>query len=103
MGPDSPAQKTTGLDDCRWVAGGFGVLCNSTVDMGGMKATGVAIFYYDPASKMYHYHSVDSAGDVENSTGTTSGDTWTWTGESVESGKVTHSRFIMKAVSKDSL
>src|SRR5215469_1871041 len=59
MGPTSPAQKATGADDCRWVAGGFGLLCNSTVEMGGVKATEVAIVYYDPTSKMYHYHSVD--------------------------------------------
>ena len=102
MGPNSPAQKATGTDDCRWTAGGFGVLCNSTVDMAGMKATEVAIVYYDPASKMYHYHSVDSAGDVDNATGSVSGDTWTWTGESIQGGKSMHSRFTMKANSKDS-
>jgi Protein of unknown function (DUF1579) len=102
MGPNSPAQKATGTDDCRWVAGGFGVLCNSTTDMGGLKYTEVAIIFYDPASKMYHYHSVDNAGDVGSSTGTVRGDTWTWTGEGVEAGKVKHSRFTMKVNSKDS-
>jgi hypothetical protein len=102
MGPNSPAQKATGTDDCRWVASGFGVLCNSNVALAGMKATEVAIIYYDPASRMYHYHSVDSAGDIDNATGTVSGDTWTWTGETIEGGKSMHSRFTMKMNSKDS-
>jgi Protein of unknown function (DUF1579) len=102
MGPNSPAQKATGTDDCRWVARGFGVLCNSTVDMAGMKVTEVAILYYDPTSKMYHYHSVDSAGGVENSEGRVNGNLWTWTGQASEGGKVLHSRFIMKVDSKDS-
>ena len=102
MGPNSPAQKATCTDDCRWVASGFGIVCNSTVDMGGMKGTEVAIVYYDPASKMYHYHSVDSAGDIDNATGAVSGDTWTWSGESIMGGKSMHSRFTMKVNSKDS-
>lgn len=67
-----------------------------------MKATEVAIVYYDPTSKMYHYHSVDSAGDIDNATGSVSGDTWTWTGESIQGGKSVHSRFTMKVNSKDS-
>jgi Protein of unknown function (DUF1579) len=102
MGPNSPAQKSTGSDDCRWAAGGFGVTCTSSVDMGGMKATEVALIYYDPTSKMYHYHSVDSAGDIDDATGTVNGDTWTWTGDMIQGGKTMHSRFTMKVASKDS-
>lgn len=102
MGPNSPAQKATGADDCRWAVGGFGVICNSSAEVAGMKSTEVAIVYYDPASKRYHYHSVDSAGDIDNATGTVSGDTWTWTGESIMGGKSMHSRFTMKVNSKDS-
>ncbi|HUJ31196.1 MAG TPA: DUF1579 family protein [Candidatus Acidoferrum sp.] len=102
MGPNSPVQKVTGTDDCRWTSGGFGVLCNSTVDIGGMKGTEVALAYYDPTSKTYHYHSVDSAGDIDDSTGTVEGNTWTWIGQSIEGGHAMHSRFIMKVISKDS-
>lgn len=103
MGPNSPVQKVSGTDDCRWVAGGFGVLCNSTMDMGGTKWTQVALVYYDPASKMYHYHSIDSLGEIYNQTGSVNGDTWTWTGEGIEGGKSSHGRFTMKIISKDAV
>ncbi len=102
LGPNSPAQEAKGIDDCKWVAGGFGVYCNSTTDIAGLKVAEAAIFYYDPVAKIYHYHSVDSAGGSESSQGTVSNDTWTWNGESVQGGKVLHIRYIMKATSKDS-
>jgi hypothetical protein len=58
--------------------------------------------YYDPTSKTYRYHAVDSSGAVENKTGTVSGDVWTWLGESIFAGKMYHTRYIMKVVSADS-
>src|SRR5215470_4427799 len=64
MGPNSPAQKAIGTDDCRWVAGGFGVLCSTTGEFAGIKASSVALLCYDSASKMYHYLSIDNGGEV---------------------------------------
>ena len=29
MGPNSPAMKFSGTEDCRWTAGGFGVICEA--------------------------------------------------------------------------
>jgi hypothetical protein len=102
MGPNSPAMKYTGTDDCRWTPGGFAVICETTLYRPGTKYSDTSIVYYDPTSKTYQYHAVDSSGGVENKTGTVDGDVWTWLGDSNFGGKLYHTRFIMKFVSADS-
>jgi hypothetical protein len=103
MGPSPSAMKFSGTDDCRWAAGGFGVTCTRTTeDAGGMKVIGASLAYYDPTSKTYHFSDVDSLGGIDGTTGTVSGGTWTWIGESVFGGKVFRTRYIMKFVSKES-
>ena len=102
MGPNSPAMKYSGTDDCRWAAGGFAVICTAVLHMGARKYTETSFIYFDPTAKTYQYHAVDSSGEIENKSGTVSGDTWTWLGESTIAGKVYHTRYIMKFISKDS-
>lgn len=99
MGPN--ATKISSTEDCKWTAGGFAILCNETSEAGGMKSTSTSLMYYDPSDKMYHYHDVDSAGDVGESTGTFDGDTWTWSDKGFMGGKVMYSKFTMNGVSKD--
>ena len=102
MGPNSPAMKFSGTEDCRWTAGGFGVICEAVLYRPGRRYSETSFAYYDPTSKTYQYHAVDSSGGTENKTGTVSGDVWTWLGESVFGGKLYHTRYIMKFVSADS-
>jgi hypothetical protein len=102
LGPNSPAMKVTGIDECRWTAGGFGLACTETVDIGGTKEAETYLIFYDPISKKYELHGIRNTGEAENQTGTVSGDTWTWPGVSTVGGKVFHQRYIMKFVSKDS-
>ena len=102
MGPNSPAMKFSGTENCRWTAGGFAVICEAALYRPGKKYSETSFLYYDPTSKAYQYHAVDSSGGTENKTGTVNGDVWIWIGESVFSGKVYHTRYTMKFVSKDS-
>jgi hypothetical protein len=102
MGPNSPAMKFSGTDDCRWTAGGFAVICEAALYRPGRKYSEASFVYYDPTSKTYRYHAVDSSGGIENKTGTVNGDVWTWLGESIFVGKLYHTRYIMKFVSADS-
>jgi hypothetical protein len=102
MGPNSPAMKFSGTEDCRWAAGGFAVVCEAALYGPGSKYSETSFVYYDPTSKTYRYHAVDSSGGIENKTGTVSGDVWTWLGESIFGGKMYHTRYIMKFVSTDS-
>lgn len=102
LGPNSPAMKFSGTDDCRWTADGFAVICEAVLYRTGKKYSEASFVYYDPTSKTYRYHAVDSSGGVENKTGTVSGEVWTWLGDSVFGGKVYHTRYTMKVVSADS-
>jgi len=102
MGPNSPAMKVSGTDECRWAAGGFGLTCTYSYDVGGTKWAGTGLFYYDSTSKKYRYHAINNLGEIEDQTGTVSGDTWTWNGESSVGGKVFHVLLVTKVVSKDS-
>jgi hypothetical protein len=100
MGPNSPAMKFTGTEDCKWTAGGFAVICDAALHRPGRKYSEASFVYYDPTSKTYRYHAVDSSGAVEDKTGTVTGDTWTWLGESTFGGKMYHTRYTMKVVSE---
>src|ERR1700677_1787606 len=102
MGPNSPAMKFSGTEDCRWTAGGFAVICEAALHRPGRKYSEASFVYYDPTSKSYLYHAIDSSGGIENKTGTVNGDVWTWLGESTFAGKLYHTRYIMKFVSADS-
>lgn len=102
MGPNTPAMKFKGTDDCRWAASGFAVICESALYRPGTKYSEVSLYYFDPTAKTYRYHAVDSSGGIEDKTGTVNGDVWTWLGDSTFAGKTYHTRYIMKVVSADS-
>jgi len=102
ISPNSPAMKVSGTDECRWTAGGFGLACTETVDIGGRKEVETYLVYYNPISKKYEEHGVRNTGGTENQTGTVSGDTWTWPSEGFLAGKVFHTQYTMKFISTDS-
>jgi hypothetical protein len=102
LGPNSPAMKVSGTDECNWTADGFGLVCTETVAIGGTKEVETDIAYYDPISKKYEYHGIRSTGETNSQTGTVSGDTWTWLGQGSLGEKVFRTRYIMKVVSSDS-
>ena len=98
----SGPMKFKGTEDCRWTAGGFAVICDAALYRPGRKYSEASFYYYDPTSKVYQRHAVDSLGGIENQAGTVSGDVWTWLGESIFGGKMYHTRHVMKVVSADS-
>ena len=102
MGPNSPAMKVNGIDECKWTADGFGLVCTESVDIGGAREIETDVAYYDPISKKYQYHGIRNTGETNNQTGTVSGDTWTFLGQGSLGGKVVHTRYTMTFVSKDS-
>ena len=93
-GPVSSTQKW------EWVSGGFFVVGHSDnkSPMGDFKI--MAVMGYDPESKMYTYNVFDSWGEAIAAKGTVSGDTWTWTTETMMEGKPMKSRVTLKEVSK---
>src|SRR6202451_3720931 len=68
MGPNSPATKFSGTDDCRWTAGGFAVICEAALYRPGRKYSEASFVYYDPTSKTYRYHADHMSAGRENKT-----------------------------------
>lgn len=102
FGPNSPAMKVSGIDECNWTADGFGLACTETVDIGGTKESETYLIYYNPILRQYEEHGVRNTGEVEDQTGTVTGGTWTWPGAGTVAGKIFRTQYIMKFVSKDS-
>jgi hypothetical protein len=102
LGPNSPAMKIKGTEECHWTAGGFGLLCTETVDIGSRREIETDVAYYDPISKKYEYHGVVNTGETNNQTGTVDGNTWTWLGQGSLGQRVFHTRYIMKVASNGS-
>jgi hypothetical protein len=93
-GPVSSTQKW------EWLPGGFFIVGHSDnkSPVGDFKI--MAVLGYDPETKMYTYNAFDSWGEVITSKGNVSGDTWTWTAETMMQGKPMKTRLIEKEVSK---
>jgi Protein of unknown function (DUF1579) len=101
-GPFGPGGKMTSTDTCEWFAGGFHVICRGEGSgvMGNMKTLG--IISYSGGDKAYKFYAVDSMGTAELSTGTKSGDTWTFSSDSNYQGMAFKSRYTLVEVSPTS-
>lgn len=93
-GPVSSTQKW------EWTAGGFFLEGHSDNQSpaGTFKIT--AVLGYDPEAKMYTYNAFDSWGESITAKGTLSGDTWTWTTESMMQGTSIKTRLTEKEISE---
>jgi hypothetical protein len=60
----------------------------------------MAVLGYDPATKMYTYNAFDSWGEAITAKGSVSGDTWTWTTETMMQGTQIKTRLTEKEISK---
>lgn len=96
-GMEGPVSSTQSWE---WTAGGFfleGHSDNQT-PAGAFKI--MAVLGYDPETKMYTYSAFDSWGEQITAKGTFSGDTWTWTTESMMQGKPIETRLTEKELSE---
>jgi hypothetical protein len=100
-GPFGPGGKITTTDDAHML-GDFFVVIDSkgTSPMGSM--TEMAVLGYDPKEKTYTYEAFNTMGQHERSTGSVSGDTWTWINDEEMGGKTMKGKFILKEVSPTS-
>ncbi len=60
----------------------------------------MAVLGYDSETKTYTYNAFDSWGELTTAKGNVSGDTWTWTTETMMEGKSIKTRLTEKEVSK---
>jgi hypothetical protein len=99
--PFGPGGKVTGNESCEWFEGGFHLTCRSKTQGAMGDQTGVGIWAYDPAEKVYTYYAYGSDGNAFLSKGKVEGDTWTWKNDMKMGDKTMKSRFTIKEVSPD--
>jgi hypothetical protein len=93
-GPVSSTQKW------EWASGGFFLVGHSVNKSPAGDFAIMAVLGYDPETKMYTYDAFDSWGERITAKGNVSGDTWTWTTETMMQGKPMETRLTWKEVSK---
>lgn len=100
--PFGPAGKFTSTDHNQMLGEFFLVMhSEGSGPMGPIKE--VAVMGYDAKAKKYTYDGYSSMGEHDTSTGTVSGNTWTWLSPEQEmGGKKLKGRFILKEVSPTS-
>ena len=100
-GPMGPGGKASWTETCEWFEGRFAIVCRSDGKgpMGPMK--GLGIMSYSPEEKVYTYVGTDSGGMTMTTVpkGTVSGDTWTFTDESMMGGQKMKTRVTVKQIS----
>ena len=81
--PFGPAGKLIGTDTYEWLAGGFFLIHRVDVRMGDQHNESIELIGYDASSNTYPMNSFDSQGNSIVMQARMTGDTWTFTGESM--------------------
>jgi hypothetical protein len=101
-GPMGPGGSMTETESCKWMEGGYFLVCNVDFKSSMGNGTGTAYLSYDANQKMYTYDAFNSMGEAEHSKGALEGDTWTWSSEEKMGSQVAKARFIIKVASPSS-
>jgi len=105
QGPWGPGGKFSSTDTTKWMEGSFFVEGHSDFKMPQeLGGDGKAVSYmgYDTDENVYTYNEFNSQGRRENSKGTVSGDTWTWTSSQNYGGQEIKQKMTMKVLSPTS-
>jgi len=101
--PGTPSIKWSATTDAEWMDGKYFLVEYSDMDLGSMrKGKQLTVMGYDSDNKVYTHNAFDSMGEAEKSTGTVTGDTWTWTGDEHMGGMTMKGRFTEKVLSPTS-
>jgi len=101
-GPWGAGGKFTGTSHCKWMDGGFFLVCTE-VGTGAMgKIHGMSVMGYDAAAKTYTWNGFNSMGENEKASGSVNDKTWTYTNESNMGGKMIKGRYTMTETSPTS-
>jgi hypothetical protein len=105
QGPWGAGGKFTSTDTADWMPGKFFVEGHADFKMPpelGGDGTAVSYLGYDTDENVYTYNEFSSQGRRENSKGTVSGDTWTWTSSQNYGGQEIKQKMTMKVLSPTS-
>lgn len=101
QGPWGPGGKFSSTETSDWMPGKFFVEGHSDFKMPPeLGGDGKAVSYlgYDTEDNVYTYNEFNSMGRRENSEGTVSGDTWTWTSSQTYGGQEIKQKMTMKVL-----
>jgi hypothetical protein len=104
-GPWGTGGKFSSTNTTEWMSGDFFVIGHADFKMPpeiGGEGKEVVLMGYDTTQNVYTYDGFGSQGRRESSKGTVSGDTWTWTSESVQNGKPVQQKMTMRSRSPGS-
>ena len=101
-GPMGPGGSMTETETCKWMEGGYFLVCNVDFKSSMGNGTGTSYLSYDANDKVYTYDAFNSMGEAEHAKGTLEGDTWTWSSEEKMGGQVTKAHFMIKMASPSS-
>lgn len=100
--PWGPGGKFTSKAHVEWMSGKFFLLSHGSFTGAMGSGTEMAVMGYKADDKVYTYDDYNSMGEAEHSTGTISGDTWTWLGDEKQNGKSFKGRFTIKELTPTS-
>jgi hypothetical protein len=97
-----PGGKTTEIQKCEWMPGGFFLVCHTDFKTSMGDGSGVSVMGYSPDEKTYTYREFNSWGEFVDSRGSVDGDTWTWINDEKMGATTMKGRFTMKLTSATS-
>ena len=101
-GPWGAGGKYSGSSHCKWMDGGFFLVCTEVATGAMGKIHGLGVMGYDAAAKTYTWNGFNSMGKNEKASGSVDGKTWTYTNESLMNGKMIKGRYVMTEASPTS-
>jgi hypothetical protein len=97
-----PGGKTTEIQKCEWMPGGFFLVCHTDFKTSMGDGSGVSVMGYSTDEKTYTYREFNSWGEFVDSRGSVDGDTWTWINDEKMGATTMKGRFTMKLTSATS-
>jgi hypothetical protein len=94
-GPWGPGGKLTGEARCRWMSGGFFVVCDNDGSGPLGKMYGLGVMGYDAEAKSYTWNGFNSMGENETAKGSLEGKTWTYVNENAMGDTRMQGRYSM--------
>jgi len=95
-GPMGPGGKMTENERCKWMDGGFFLVCHWDFKSSMGNGTETSYMGYDVDDKVYTFDAFNSMGEAVHAKGKVNGDTWTWTSDSKMAGQPVKTHFIMR-------
>jgi hypothetical protein len=98
--PFGAGGKFTGTQQNDWATDGMSVISKWSDSLPTGIDSGKGIYSYDLIRRIYKCHGTSSDGEVEDSTGTVDGETWTWlSNPKGPNGTAMRGRYIQKITS----